>query len=53
MENILVIAIIILIIGLATAYIVKSKKKGIKCVGCPYAETCSKNAEKGSCDCGK
>ena len=38
-----VIAIIILLIGGAIFYIVSEKKKGKKCVGCPYADSCGKN----------
>lgn len=50
MENFLIIAIIVLIIGCAIAYIVKAKKKGVKCVGCPYASTCGKGTEGCSCN---
>ena len=39
-EIIAVIAIV-LIIGVAIAYIVKEKKRGNKCIGCPYAKECS------------
>lgn len=44
------IAIIIIahIIGGAITYIVLQKKKGKKCVGCPYADSCSKK-----CSCNK
>lgn len=51
MENILIIAVVVLVIGCATAYIVRAKKKGVKCVGCPYAETCGKGTENCSCNC--
>ena len=40
----IVIGIIVLIIGGASAYIIKAKKSGQKCIGCPDAKTCS-----GSC----
>lgn len=36
----LVIGIILLILGLAVFYIIKEKKKGKKCIGCP--DGCSK-----------
>ena len=49
MENILVIAILVVIIGCAIAYVVKEKKKGIKCIGCPNAEMCS-TAQKQKCN---
>ena len=54
MENILIIAIVGLIVGLAAGYIVRAKKKGVKCIGCPDGATCSGNcAGCGSCSCGK
>ena len=39
--DIIVIGIILLIIGASTAYIVKAKKSGKKCIGCPDSATCS------------
>ena len=49
MENIVVIAVIVLIVGFATAYVIKEKKKGVKCIGCPNAKTCSM-AQKKNCN---
>ncbi len=46
MDNFIVIAVVVLILGCAITYIVKEKKKGVKCVGCPYAESCGKTSEK-------
>lgn len=34
-------AIIVVIVGSALAYIIRSRKNGIKCIGCPDAKTCS------------
>ncbi len=31
---------VIAIVFLAVRYIVKQKKKGVKCIGCPYADSC-------------
>ncbi len=42
MENVIIILIILAVIGLAAAYIIKSKKRGDKCIGCPYAKNCGK-----------
>ena len=46
--EIVVIVIIALIIGGALAYIVKAKKSGKKCIGCPDGCSCGgdKNAKK-------
>lgn len=42
-----VLGIILLILGSVFWYIRKAKKKGIKCIGCPYRESCSGNC--GNC----
>jgi len=39
--DIIAIAAIVLIVGLAVFYIVRAKKRGQKCIGCPYAKQCS------------
>ena len=41
MDNIIAIVAIVLIVGGAIAYIVKAKRSGQKCIGCPYSKTCS------------
>ena len=51
MENIILIAIILVIVGLAAAYIYKAKKSGKKCIGCPDSGSCGSKCE-GSCGCG-
>ncbi len=50
MEPIEIIAIIaiVLIVGGAIAYIVKQKKAGAKCVGCPHSKECGDK-----CSCNK
>lgn len=52
--NVIIIAVILAIVALAVVYIVKAKKSGKKCIGCPDSGTCgSKNSEGGcSCCCG-
>lgn len=50
MANIIVIAVVLVMIGAAIAYIVKEKKKGVKCIGCPAAGSCSHNCS-GSSGC--
>ena len=49
MINFVVAGIIVLILALAISYIVREKKRGVKCVGCPAAGKCSKSG-KGMCD---
>jgi hypothetical protein len=46
--DIIVLLLILLAVGGAIFYIVRAKKNGQKCVGCPYSKECS-----GSCSCGQ
>lgn len=48
-ENIIIIAIIVLVLGSAAFYVYKAKKSGKKCIGCPDSGSCSGNC---SCCCG-
>ncbi len=44
---------ILLIVGGAVAYIIKAKKSGQKCIGCPNSKTCSSEGCSGNCSgCG-
>lgn len=53
MTDIIVIGIVAGILGAAVAYIVKEKKKGVKCIGCPDGCSCSGKREGASpCGCG-
>ena len=49
MENIIIVAILAVIVGCACAYLIKAKKRGEKCIGCPYAKQCSGKCG-GRCD---
>ena len=40
MTNLIIIAVLLLLIGSAGVYIVKAKKRGERCVGCPHAKAC-------------
>ena len=40
---------LILVVFLAVRYIYKEKKRGSKCVGCPYAQGCQKFHGDGVC----
>ena len=51
--EIIAISVIVLIIGCAAAYIIKAKKSGKKCIGCPDSGSCSGNCGGCSCGCGQ
>ena len=46
MVDLVVILALVLVLGGAIAYVIREKKKGRKCIGCPYADSCTK------CNCG-
>ncbi|MBR5508296.1 MAG: FeoB-associated Cys-rich membrane protein [Clostridia bacterium] len=48
MKDIIAIATVVIVVGLALLYIIKSKKKGVKCIGCPMAGKCGKQCD-GQC----
>ncbi|MDO4745106.1 MAG: FeoB-associated Cys-rich membrane protein [Bacillota bacterium] len=55
MADFIVTVIILIIVGAAVGYIVKAKKKGVKCIGCPDASACAyynANASDSDCGCG-
>ena len=41
MIDFIIAAVVIAIVGAAVVYIYKEKKSGKKCIGCPYADSCS------------
>nr|MBE6545028.1 hypothetical protein [Oscillospiraceae bacterium] len=47
--EIIAIIAILLIIGGAVAYIIKAKKSGQRCIGCPDSKTCSSGGCSGNC----
>ncbi|MBQ4537342.1 MAG: FeoB-associated Cys-rich membrane protein [Lachnospiraceae bacterium] len=50
MVDYIIVAVVAAIIGIAVAYIVKEKKRGAKCIGCPVEGTCPHKAN-GNCSC--
>jgi hypothetical protein len=43
----ILIGILLVVVGLAVFYVVRAKKKGVKCIGCPNAGKCA--SCKGAC----
>ena len=40
MINVIVVAIVLVAVGAAARYVIKAKKRGIKCIGCPEGHQC-------------
>ena len=52
MTNFVLAVVLLSIVGVAITYIVKEKKKGTVCIGCPHAGTCaSKKNHDSQCGC--
>lgn len=53
MTDVIIIGILLVVIGGAVFYIVRAKKNGAKCIGCPAGGNCpSKSGGKSACTCG-
>ena len=53
MENIIIVAVLVIILGLALGYVIKAKKSGKKCIGCPDGGSCGASGGcSGCCGCG-
>ncbi len=46
-----VVAVIVLILGSVIGYIIRAKRSGIKCIGCPDSKNCSAHKNNGCCGC--
>ena len=53
--DVLPILLIILFVGAAVLYLRSQKKKGRKCIGCPYCDSCSSKRKNECCssECAK
>ena len=49
MKDIIIVIILALIVVGVCLYIRKEKKKGSKCIGCPYGAACAAKAEGKGC----
>ncbi|MBR6551955.1 MAG: FeoB-associated Cys-rich membrane protein [Clostridia bacterium] len=47
MENYIIIILLVAVLSAAIGYVVKAKKRGEKCIGCPHSKTCNS----GNCQC--
>lgn len=48
MENIIIIAVLLCIIGGIIFYLGRAKKRGETCIGCPYSRQCG--SRRGGCE---
>ena len=50
MTDVIAATVLLVILALAAGYVIKAKKKGVKCIGCPDG-CCSKKGGCASCSC--
>ncbi len=50
MENVIVVLILVAIASGIICYLIRAKKRGEKCIGCPYAKQCSSKCNS-DCSC--
>lgn len=46
MENIIIVLILVMLAAGIVFYLIRAKRRGEKCIGCPYAKQCE-----GKCGC--
>ena len=46
MENMIAVLVIVILVGSAAAYLIKAKRSGVKCVGCPAGGNCKEPSNK-------
>ncbi len=52
MQDLLVIGVVAVIVSLAAAYVIRAKKRGHKCIGCPDSVCCPSGGKcEGGCNC--
>ena len=49
MKDIVITIVLVLVLALSVGYIVKAKKNGVKCIGCPSSNDCTGHC---GCSCG-
>ena len=48
MADLVIIGIVLIIVGAAAAYVIRAKKRGGKCIGCPVSGQCPHKGQCGS-----
>lgn len=52
MVNIVLAIILVIVIGTAAGYLIRAKKRGVTCIGCPSGCNCShKHDQQSECNC--
>ena len=49
MENVLIILLVAAIIAGIVIYLIRARKRGEKCIGCPYAKQCGGKCQGHAC----
>ena len=49
--DLIVLAVLAALVLGAAAYVVRAKKRGVKCIGCPSGGACSRHGGQEGCGC--
>ncbi len=49
MKDLIVILILVAIVAAIVIYLIRQKKRGVHCIGCPHGGSCGKSK---GCNCG-
>lgn len=55
MADLIIVGVLLVLVGAAVAYIIKAKRNGAKCIGCPAGGNCPgryRGHEECGCGCG-
>ena len=50
MTNLITLIVLVLIVGGASLYIYKARKRGTKCIGCPSGSACAARGGESGCN---
>ena len=52
LKDIVIAVVLLAVLTMSIGYIIKAKKSGAKCIGCPSSKECSEKHSEYSCGCG-
>ena len=47
MTDLILLLLLVLILGAAVSYIIREKKRGVTCIGCPHSGVCARKGKEG------
>ena len=51
MADVVIVFVLLAVLGGAAAYVIRAKRRGQKCIGCPYGAQCARQHGGAPCSC--